>query len=60
MKNKMEILEFDIIIFIMKSFLISLVLNLIGKKKWLFLNIRKRKLFKFRKIKYISCKKLIT
>lgn len=29
----MEILEFDIIIFIMKSFLISLVLNLIGKKK---------------------------
>lgn len=33
MKNKMEILELDTITSIMKSLLISLVSNLIGKKK---------------------------
>lgn len=33
MKNKMEILELDTITSIMKSLLISLISNLIGKKK---------------------------
>lgn len=40
----MEILEFDIIIFIMKSFLISLVLNLIGKKKVVIFKYKKKEI----------------
>lgn len=40
----MEILEFDIIIFIMKSFLISLILNLIGKKKVVIFKYKKKEI----------------